>query len=162
MHRVADCKSAGRFVTKKATGPALEVDCSGWVDASPADWRTGRFASHKSTGPAVEVNCSTWRAEPAVWLELIVSFEETTSPAKVIECANRMIQIAHELDPGLSLTYDFTRTRPVDNGDVVIVLTPTLQSSADQRIQAVAARIESEMANVPSVKRVQAQLARAA
>jgi hypothetical protein len=94
-----------------------------------------------------------------VWLELVVSFEKSTPPARVIEHAKRLIAAVHASDPGLGLTWDLDRSRE-ENGDVVIALSPTGAGDVEKRLNDVAAVIQRVTAPVPGVRVLGATVAR--
>ena len=104
--------------------PPIEVDCGGWDADLPEEmWCVGSFRSPARALAAVEADCSAWDAGPAMWLELVVTFQADTPPAQVMQHANRLIGLAHAAAPGLELAYDFARSR-TEGDDVVIALTP--------------------------------------
>lgn len=140
-----DDETEGRFVTRAVTRPAVEVDCSKWVDAS-AGWTFGEFVTKSEIRPAVEVDCRDWAAEPAVWLELVVSFGAAADLAAVEALTLKLIRAAHEAAPELGLTYDTARSKVTD-GDVVIALTPNNPAGAEARIGDVIRRIREALAN---------------
>ncbi len=46
--------NSGALITRKQTGPAIEVDCSGWCGEGDGEWTRGEFVSRKQTRAAVE------------------------------------------------------------------------------------------------------------
>ncbi|MBY0232035.1 MAG: hypothetical protein K2W96_22350 [Gemmataceae bacterium] len=73
--------------------------------------------------PPVLADCSHWTEELAAWLELVVSFDEGTTPADAMESTNRLIGAVHAEAPRLGLAYDFRHSRK--EGDEVVALRPT-------------------------------------
>jgi hypothetical protein len=142
--------------------PPVEVDCSGWdADVSEEQWSTGDVVSGvRSVGP-IEVDASTWGAGSDVWLELVVSFDQQTPPAQVIEQTNRLAGLVCRIDPELGLTWDFVRSR-TEKDDFIIALAPAKAKSDDRRLEQVLTVARSELARTPAGNRAVARLARAA
>lgn len=132
------------------------------MSADPNEGRsTGRLVSLHKALPAVEVDCSGWAAGATVWLELVVSFDQRTPPARVMEHANQLIAAAARAAPELGLTYDFTRSR-AEKGDVVIALTPRNTTDVERRLKEVAEVFRGETARSDEVRRLVATVAHAA
>jgi len=137
---------AGRFVTKRVTRPAIDVDCSKWVDTTGGGWTFGSFVTKNQTRDAVAVECSNWAAEPAMWLELVVSFGVDADLTAVETVTLKLIQAAHDAAPELGLTYDVARSKVV-NGDVVIALTPKNPAGAEGRLLDVIRQFRAALAS---------------
>jgi len=117
--------------------PPVEIDCSGWAPQVPQD--AGRLVSLTRSLSPVEVDCSGW-GNPAVWLELVVSFDDGADVANVQALTTKLIQAAHDAAPELGLTYDPSRSR-VRGEDVVVALTPRNTAGAEDRLGSVIRRV---------------------
>lgn len=140
----------GNFVTRKVTGPAIEVDCSDWVDTREG-WTTGTFQDRKITGPAIEVDCSEW-GKSAGWLEVVVSFDDTAAPASVFDNTLRLIHTLHEQyrREGIALRYDAARSR-TEGERVIVALRMGSAMTEERRLRAVAIA-RQELARVPGTR----------
>ena len=92
----------GKFVTKKTTRPAIEVDCSSWADPSVTEWTYGKFVTKKSTRPAVVSGLTV----PS--LRLKVSFQPGVSLEALQAATKAMVEALHAAAPDLNLQYDAT------------------------------------------------------
>ncbi len=132
-------RSSGKFVRVGKPIAPVDVNCSAW-NRSAGPRSRGKLVGVAQHLPPVE---GEFVPAPAVWLELIVSFETATPPGRVIEHANRLIAAAAHAAPELGLTYDFTHSR-TENDDVVIALSPR-SATAAARLDAVAEVIRRAM-----------------
>ncbi|MBY0229969.1 MAG: hypothetical protein K2W96_11865 [Gemmataceae bacterium] len=122
------------------TLPPVEVDCSGWESDIPDEaWSTGEFVSPTVALPAVEADCSHWLDEPATWLELVIAFNDHTSPADALESTNQLIGAVHAEAPRLGLAYDFRHSRR-EGEDLILALRPT-GAGTEQELRDLAARV---------------------
>jgi hypothetical protein len=89
--------------------------------------------------PAVVVDCSNWDRQPAAWLEVVVSFDDTATPAKVFAQTLRLINALHGQyrRHGLALEYDTERSR-TEGDRVILALRLNAAASDELRAQAVA------------------------
>jgi hypothetical protein len=142
-------RSSGKFVRVGKSIPVTDVDCSGW-DRSAGSRSRGKLVGVAEHLPPVEGEFVTGSA---VWLELVVSFEMSTPPGRVIEHVNRLIAAATGAVPELGLTYDLARSRE-ENGDVVLVLAPRNLTGAAERLAAVAEVIRNAAERVAAQRRV--------
>ncbi len=92
----------GKFVTKKQTNPAIEVDCSKWADTTTGDWTFGSFVTKKQTQPAIESELTI------PYLRLKVSFIRGVSLESLTAITKAMIETLCAIAPDLNLTYDTT------------------------------------------------------
>lgn len=94
----------GKFVTKKTTRPATEVDCSSWADPSVTNWTYGKFVTKKSTRPKIVSRLTVPH------LRLKVSFQPGV-PLETLEATTKaMVETLHAAAPDLNLQYDPTRS----------------------------------------------------
>lgn len=125
---------------------ANPTDCSHWEADIPAEqWSTGELVNVARSVPPVVVECSTWNVAPAVWLELVVSFDDGTDVAGVEVLTTKLVQAAHDAAPELGLTYDPDRSR-VSGEDVIVALTPRIVAGAEDRLGAVIRRVREVVA----------------
>lgn len=96
--------TTGKFVTKKATRPATEIDCSAWADPSVTNWTYGKFVTKKSTRPA------TVSGLTVPHLRLKVSFQPGVSLEALEATTKAMVETLHATAPDLNLQYDPTRS----------------------------------------------------
>jgi hypothetical protein len=149
-------RSSGKFVRVGKPVPPTDVDCSSWERSA------GPRSRGKLVGVAEHLPPVSGEFVPApAWLELVVSFDISTPPAKVFEHTKQLVEAAARAVPELGLTYDFTRSR-TENGDVVIALTPANTADVAKRLTHVAAVIQQATTQLPGVRRLVATVARAA
>lgn len=149
-------RSSGQLASAGQGLPPTDVDCSGWQRAAGPRSR-GKLVGAATQLPPVAVG---FIREPAVWLEVLVSFDAGTPPVRVMEYSRRLIAAAGAI-PDLGLTYDFNRSR-AENDDVVIALSPTVGGDVEKRLNEAAAVIRRETAQFPDVRKLVATVARAA
>ena len=125
-----DNETTGSFVTKTVTQPPIHIDCSNWVDTSKDEWTFGTFVVNKITLPPIHIDCSSWGREPTTWLEFTVAFQADADLAKVESATVDFIQAIQAMGPDLKLTYDASRTRVTDQGNVVVALVPQQPDAA--------------------------------
>jgi hypothetical protein len=132
-------RSSGRLKRAAQNLPAVEVDCSGWKRAE-GPRSHGNLRSAAQNMPPVTVDCSGWKQEPAEWLELVVSFDGTATPATVFGQTVRLIDSLRTVhrQHGLALEYDADRSR-TDGERVVVALRLSAGASAEQRERVIAA-----------------------
>ena len=145
--------SSGELVNAAENVPAVLTDCSKWVSDIPEEqWSTGELVNAAQCVPTIAIDCSEWDAEPASWLEVVVSFNNTTSPAKVFDQTLRLIDALHEQyrRQGISLEYDVQRSR-TEGECVVVALGMSASMSEESRERAVAIT-RAELAKVVGAK----------
>jgi hypothetical protein len=162
--------SSGSLENAAKCVDSVATDCSCWESDIPADlWSIGKLVGVAQSIPPVVVDCSHWEraagprsqgkfvgvAEklppvegifvpaPPAWLELVVSFDQSTPPARAIEHTNRLIVAAARAAPELGLFYDAGRSR-VEQDNVVIALSPTRTGDVEKRLNEVAAALQHE------------------
>lgn len=156
--------SEGRLVNAAKHLPAVEIDCSGWEADIPADqWSEGRLENAAKALPAVVVDCSEWDRDPAVWLEVTVSFADDADVAALVALSKRLVEALQATAPDLGLVYDERLSR-VAGEDVVIALTPTTNPAAVEERLAGLIRTVGEVLRQPALRpaRVSAEVRRAA
>lgn len=132
-------RSSGKFVRLGKSIPTVDVDCSNWARSAGPRSR-GKFVGVAQHLPPTDGDFVS--SSPA-WLELLLSFEENTQPARAIEHANRLIVAASRVAPELGLFYDAGRSR-VEQDNIVIALTPTRTGDVEKRLNEVAAVLQRE------------------
>lgn len=137
------------FATRKVTRPAVEVDCSGWVDTATG-WTCGDFVTKPSTRPGAEVDCSGWDAGSAVWLELVVSFGGGADATRVQSLTTKLVQAARDAAPELGLAYDPARSG-ARGGAVVVALTPRDAAGTEDHLGRVIRRVREAVADAPEL-----------
>lgn len=145
--------SSGELVNAAENVPAVLTDCSKWVSDIPEEqWSSGDLVNAAQSVPTITIDCSAWDAEPASWLEVVVSFDGTTSPAMLVDQTLRLIEALHDQyrSQGIALEYDTHRSR-TDGEHVVVALGVNAPMSVELRERAVAIT-RAELAKVVGAK----------
>jgi hypothetical protein len=152
----------GQFVGANKALPPGEVDGSEWEADVPADqWFRGQFVPSGPSLPAGEVDGSAWDVAPAVWLELVVTFEPHTPPGQVMGHVNRLLAVLDAAAPDLGLAYDVHRSRS-EGEQVILALTPRNPSGVEQRLRDILAAVNPELSRLAGPNPTVARLARGA
>lgn len=144
--------SSGELVNAAENVPTVLTDCSKWVSDIPDDqWSSGDLVNAAQSVPTITIDCSAWDA-PAGWLEVVVSFDNTTSPAKVFDQTLRLIDALHGQysRQGISLEYDVQRSRT--EGEWVVVALGISASISDESRERAVAITRAELAKMTGAK----------
>jgi hypothetical protein len=115
--------TAGRFETDVVTGPAIEVDCSKWVDTTDGTWTFGRFETDVVTGPATVTDCSSWIPKPAR-LILTLTLHAGADAAEVTKALEPILMLANAYEMkagGQGLVWDRAASK-AEAGTLTLVL----------------------------------------
>jgi hypothetical protein len=143
-----DDRASGKLERVGQGSPPVDVDCSGWQRAAGPRSR-GKLVGVATHQPPATVG---FVREPAAWLEVVVSFDDSVTPATVFGQTFRFIHALHEQyrRQGLALEYDTARSR-TEGEQVVVALRLNAPISDEQRGRAVAIT-RSELAKLTGAK----------
>ena len=149
--------SHGTFVNLAKYVPGTVTDFSDCETDIPEDqWSHGTFVSASRYVPPGEIDHFDADCEPAVWLELEVSFDEGVAPATVADHTFALGDAVRAAVPELGLTYDSvqSRKRTREEGAVVFALKPRNAVGAAARLAEVADVIRKATATIAADIRV--------
>ena len=111
----------GRFRTDVVGGPAVETDCSSWIDPNDGEWTFGRFVTDVVSGPAILRPTS----KPSI--QLSFSVEDSSQFDTVLAKVGHII----ELIKGCGFSWDRANLTG-ESGRIAIQFVPTTEDAVER------------------------------